>query len=344
MNKHDYFEIPVIEVIQQTDDSVSIAFDIPAELSDLFKYRPGQFVTLRISSEGKFRHRCYSLCSAPGIDALPAIAVKRVEGGLISNHICSTVKPGQTLLVQPPAGQFVLPDNIDGNFVLAAGGSGITPILSILKFILASNKGRILLIYANRDEKSVIFSKEIRELLTAHPDRLTVCHWLESMQGLPSARHLAELMRGWSEAQLFICGPAPFMTATTQAGKSVGIAHGDIHTEKFVSLPDEDGNVVPIDVLGGNSTPTALIVSIDGEERAIDWQPGQKLLDTMLEAGLDAPYSCRVGGCSACMCRVVEGKVATSNNLILTDEEVAEGWVLACQAIAVSAKVHVEIP
>ena len=341
MNTHDYFEVAVAEVIQKTPDAISISFDIPLELQGLFSYQSGQFVTLRVSVAGKIRHRCYSLCSAPGLDARPTIAIKRVDGGLVSNMLCSDVAAGTRLSVQPPAGHFV-PPRFDGDFVLAAGGSGITPILSIIKSALAHGSGKIFLIYANRDEKSVIFSDDIIQLMNAHPDRFTAYHWLESVQGLPATVNLAALLSGWSDAQMFICGPAPFMEAASRAGEAAGLADDRIHLEKFVSLPDEPDDD-DATAASGTAMASELTVSLDGKEHRVQWSAGKKLLDAMLDAGLDAPYSCKVGGCSACMCRVLEGCVTMGESLILSQQERDEGWTLACQAVAASPTVHIEI-
>ncbi|MCZ4344064.1 FAD-binding oxidoreductase [Sphingomonadaceae bacterium G21617-S1] len=156
MHSHGYYEIPVANVIDETDSAISIELDIPAELESTFHYRPGQFLTVRLAIQGKYRHRCYSLCTASGVDKKPKITVKRVEGGLVSNQICSNLSAGEKILLQPPAGHFG-PKSLDGDFLLFAGGSGITPILSIIKAALAHGSGKIGLIYANQNERSVIF-------------------------------------------------------------------------------------------------------------------------------------------------------------------------------------------
>lgn len=343
MSSHEFFDIPVREILAETEDAISIVFAVPDELEEVFRYRPGQFLTLRVTTEGRRRHRCYSLSSTPGVDDRHRVAIKRVDGGIVSNQLCSSLKPGDTIAVQPPAGLFV-PRVLDDDFLLIAGGSGITPILSILKAALVEGRGQITLIYANREEKSVIYAQEIRALLQRYPDRLTVHHWLETLHGLPSAPQLAKWIPGMGDRQTFICGPELFMAAAVKATRCAQIPHSLVHVEKFVSLPDEDEGDEIASPVADTSHPARLTVELNGETHDLDWPRSTKLLDVMIDAGLDAPYSCKVGGCSACMCRIVEGEAAMQKNLILSDEEQTEGWVLACQALPVSDRLSIEIP
>ena len=338
MHDHGFHALTVAEVVAETDQAVSLAFDVPAELRDAFAYTPGQFLNVRRLVGGKTRQRCYSLCSSPQVGEPLRIAIKRVEGGLVSNDLCGGVQAGDVIEVQPPAGHFT-PAALDGDFLLIAGGSGVTPVLSILKSALAVGTGKIALVYANRDDRSIIFGETIAELARRHPGRLIVLHWLESVQGLPRPDLLAELMRPWANAEVFICGPEPFMVSATEALTAIGVPEARVHLERFVSLPDEDDIVAP----EASGEEASLQVAIDGETRDLAWPSGTKLLDTMLAAGIDAPYSCRVGGCSACMCRVTSGEVRMAINLVLDDAEIAEGWVLACQAYAGTPSVAIEI-
>jgi 3-ketosteroid 9alpha-monooxygenase subunit B len=340
MHSHAFFTVPVSDVVAETRDAVSLVLDVPEDLQETFRYAPGQFLTVRLAIGGKFRHRCYSLSSAPGRGEKHKITIKRVEGGLVSNQLCAEVRAGATILVQPPAGHFV-PATLDTDLLLFGAGSGITPVLSILKTALAEGTGRITLFYANRDEQSVIFRDELAQLSATWPERLTVLHWLETVQGLPSAAQIAPLVRPWADAEVFICGPEPFMIGVTSALGSLGVADTRIHLERFVSLPDEDTAVAEPVAAG----PAASVeVLIDGETHRLDWPRSTKLLDVMLSAGLDAPYSCRVGGCSACMCRVRAGKVHMATNLVLDERDLSEGWVLACQALPDTDDVGIEIP
>ena len=182
MSSPRYHALKVRSVVQETGDSRSIVFDVPAELSTSFAYRPGQFLTLRLPVNGRRLLRCYSMSSAPGIDPQLQVTVKQVAGGLASNWLCSQVKAGDSIEVMAPAGVFT-PRSLTGDLLLFGGGSGITPVYSILRSALKQGTGRIRLIYANRDERSVIFGKELAELGRTHPDRLQVIHWLDSVQG-----------------------------------------------------------------------------------------------------------------------------------------------------------------
>ena len=176
-----YHRLTVQAVVQETADSHSLLFHIPPELEAAFRYKPGQFLTLRLPMDGRWLPRCYSMSSAPGVDDAPRVTIKRVQGGRGSNWVCDTVRAGHTLEVMAPAGVFT-PRTLDGDFVLLAGGSGITPVFSILRSALLSGSGRITLLYANRDERSVIFREELNALAAAHPARLQIIHWLDSVQ------------------------------------------------------------------------------------------------------------------------------------------------------------------
>jgi ferredoxin-NADP reductase len=190
-----HYQVRVAEVISETDAACSLVLDIPAELADVFSYRPGQFLTVRVPSGGGSVARCYSLSSSPHAGEAPAITIKRTDGGYASNWIADSARPGGVLDVLPPAGTFC-PDSLEGDFLLFAAGSGITPVMSILKSALAAGHGRIVLVYANRDERSVIFSAQLRRL-AAETDRLLVVHWLDSLHGPPTVAGMAALAPTW---------------------------------------------------------------------------------------------------------------------------------------------------
>jgi 3-ketosteroid 9alpha-monooxygenase subunit B len=326
--------LTVAEVIAETADAHSVVFELTPEQAEAFRYRPGQFLTLRIGTAA----RCYSLSSAPHEGSRLKVTVKRTEGGYGSNWICDTIRAGATIDVLAPAGVFT-PANLDQNLLLFAGGSGITPVMSILKTALHQGNRRIVLIYANRDEQSVIFRDELAALSRDNPERLVVLHWLETVQGLPSAEQLRALAKPFAEFEAFLCGPAPFMAAAKQALQDLGLPRKRIHLEKFVSL---GGNPFA----GEPSVPetgetTVLRVDLDGEQYEFRWPRQRKLLDFLLGKGLDAPYSCREGQCSACACRIVSGEVKMLNNEILDSEDIAEGIVLACQSVPLTDEVSV---
>ncbi len=334
-----YLRLQVAEVIEETHDSKSIVFASPVE-PRAFAYKPGQFLTLRIPVQGQSIARCYSLASAPAVDAALKVTIKRVRDGLGSNWICDNLRAGDVLEVLPPAGVFC-PASLDVDFLLFAGGSGITPVMSIIKSCLHQGSGRVQLFYANRDERSVIFRDELQQLGRAYPQRLTVMHWLESVQGLPTAAQLAGFCRGRLDAHAFVCGPGPFMDAVEQTLLDLNVERSRIHVERFVSLSSDPGVLADAPAAAADGPRVELMAQLDGEHHMLPWSPDVDLLDALLGAGVGAPFSCREGRCSACMCRVAEGEVSMRSNEVLSAIDLAEGWVLACQARPLSDKVSV---
>lgn len=316
---------------------------MPEALADTFRYKPGQFLTLHIPHGAKALPRCYSCSSSPLLNEPPRVTIKRVVDGRASNWICDQLKAGDRVAVAPPAGVFT-PKSLDGDFLLLAGGSGITPVLSILRSVLHAGHGRIRLIYANRDERSVIFAEELARLSREHPRRLQVIHWLDSVQGVPSQSQLAELAADWTEAQAFICGPGLFMDAAAAALHDLDMPRARIHIERFVSLP-EDAEDLPADTLGqADAAPVKISVSLDGQVHEVSGQQGQILLDALDAAGLDAPYSCRAGACAACMCQLKSGEVELAHNHVLDQHDLDQGWILGCQAIMQSDHIEIAYP
>ncbi|MEE1925000.1 ferredoxin--NADP reductase [Pseudomonas sp. 148P] len=338
---NDYLALRVARVIEETADARSLVFEVPEHLAERFRYRPGQFLTLRVPFEGGWLPRCYSLSSTPLLDEPLRVTVKRVRDGRASNWLCEDLQEGQQLDVLPPAGVFV-PRSLDDDLLLFGGGSGVTPVLSILRSALLAGQGRILLVYANRDERSVIFRDELRQLASAHPRRLQVIHWLDAIQGVPSSAQLAELARPFVDAQAFICGPGPFMDAAVDALKSLGMPHGRVHVERFVSLPGE-GDVLP-QVASEAAVAAQLAVRLDGEDHVLPVDSGETVLDALHRAGLNPPSACRVGGCASCMCTLESGEVELLINDALDADELAEGWILACQAVPTSAQLRIRFP
>lgn len=327
--------LTVAEVIAETGDAHSVVFELAPEQAEAFRYRAGQFLTLRIGTAA----RCYSLSSAPHEGARLKVTVKRTEGGYGSNWICDNLQAGAKVDVLAPAGVFT-PTDFDENLLLCAGGSGITPIMSILKTALRQGNARLVLLYANRDERSVIFADELAALSREFSGRLTVLHWLESVQGLPTVEQLRTLAQPFAEFEAFLCGPEPFMATAKQALQDLGLPRKRIHLEKFVSL---GGNPFAAEAPGEPECDetTALRVGLDGTQHEFTWPRQQKLLDFLLDKGLDAPYSCREGQCSACACRIVSGEVKMLNNEILDSEDIAEGIVLGCQSVPLTDEVSV---
>lgn len=337
----NYVALRVSRVVEETADARSLVFEVPAELAHEFRYQPGQFLTLRVPHGDGWLPRCYSLSSTPLLDEPLRVTVKQVVGGRASSWLCQKLQAGDCLEVLRPAGVFV-PRRLDGDLLLLAGGSGVTPVLSILRSALLAGQGRILLIYANRDEASVIFRDELQALARAHPARLQVVHWLDSVQGIPQVAHLRELARPLAQAEAFVCGPGPFMEAAVSALKDLGLPSARLHVERFVSLPDE--GAAP-QVISRAAVSTAQVtVELDGERHQLDCQSDETLLLAMERAGLKPPSACRVGGCASCMCTLTHGSVDLLVNSVLEPGELAEGWILACQAVPTSDQLHIRFP
>jgi len=345
---HRYHALHVRAVVDETHDAKSLVFDVPAELAESYRYKPGQFLTLRLPVQGRHLPRCYSMSSAPAVDDGLRVTIKRVEQGRGSNWVCDQVRAGDTVEVLPPGGVFT-PRSLDGDFLLLAGGSGITPVFSILRSALAAGSGRITLLYANRDERSVIFRAELNALAAAHPARLVVIHWLDSVQGVPSLAQLAELAKPFRQGQAFICGPGPFMDASVAALQAIEMRAEQIHVERFASLPDEEDSAalsaaVAAEARADGVAEAELEILLDGAVHTITCGGNETLLDAALRAGLNAPYSCRAGMCASCMCQVVEGNVHLRHNEVLDKKDLAKAWTLGCQAIPTSAKVRIKYP
>lgn len=334
-----YHRLRVAAVIAETDEACSLVFELPPRLAAVFDYQPGQFLTLRIPVEpDRSVARCYSLCSSPLTGDPLTVTVKQTPDGYASRWIAANVRPGTELDVLPPAGMFV-PRSLDDDILLLAAGSGITPAVSILKSVLAAGTGRVVLVYANHDERSVIFGAALRDLAAAAGSRLLVVHWLDVLQGQPAGPLLAPLIRPFACYQIFASGPDPFLSAVREGAAAVGVPPRAVRVERFLSLQHNpfDAPVGP-ELAGVAAT---LQVTLDGHTSSLGWPAGTRMLDLMIDAELDPPYSCREGICGACACQLTGGKVDMASNEVLTDADLAGGYVLACQSVALTPEVSV---
>ncbi|GAA4363981.1 2Fe-2S iron-sulfur cluster-binding protein [Nocardioides caricicola] len=359
----DSYELKVVDVVEETADAHSISFEVPAGAEEQFAYKPGQFLTLAVPSDQTgVAARCYSLSSSPVGGGPLTITVKRTAEGYASNWVCDNVREGDSVRVLPPSGIFT-PASLSADLLLFAGGSGITPIISITRTALQQGTGRIVLFYANRDERSVIFAAELTRLAAENPDRLVVVHWLESVQGLPSQDQMKAFASSFTSYDAFVCGPAPFMKMTIAALKELEFPRERRHQEKFVSLggnpfgdlhdkevaeheiEDAERDLEDTDPAPGSDQPQGpvrLEVELDGENYAFDdWAPGTKMLDHLESKGVKAPYSCREGECSACAIRLLEGEVKMLHNDVLDADDLEEGIRLGCQSVPVTDVVKV---
>ena len=322
-----FHRLRVAEVITETPEATSLVIPVPPELTTAFAYRPGQYLTVRVPDDGGSVSRCYSLASSPHTDTHLKITIKRVRGGQASNWICDHVRAGATLDLAPPAGEFT-PASLDDDLLLLAGGSGITPAMGIIKSVLAHGRGRLALVYANRDAGSIIFAPELDALAEQHPGRLELTHWLDGERGAPTPETLAPLLRPWAEREAFVCGPEPFVVVARAALRHAGVPEDRVRVERF-------------DLVAAGAQDATAEVTLDGQTHRLPWPAGARLLDVIISAGLNPPFSCRQGNCGACACRLLSGEVELMHNEILEEEDFADGYILACQAVARSPEVTV---
>ena len=336
-------DITVLRVVEESSDAVSIVFDVNPDKNPEFAYKPGQFLTLRVPSDQTgFVARCYSLASSPDTDDHLKVTVKRTRDGYASNWLCDNVRAGLDIHTLPPSGHFT-PVDSSRDLLLFAAGSGITPVISILKSALQRSDRHIALFYANRDRSSVIFHDELTELARRHPHRVSITEWLESERGIPTLPELHSYagQHGAVERDAFICGPGPFMTIAERALGELGVDHSQINVEKFNSLTG-DPFTLEIKEAIPSDDDAVVTVELDGEQHTLPWPAESTLVDMLIAAGIDAPYSCREGECGSCACLLTEGTVNRGNVSALEPEDVDDGYILGCQATPTSKTLAVE--
>ncbi|MAG32788.1 MAG: 3-ketosteroid-9-alpha-hydroxylase [Deltaproteobacteria bacterium] len=334
-----YHRLRVARVIEETHDSKSIVLDVPSELAERFAYRAGQFLTFRVEVADQRLVRCYSLASAPGIERGHKVTVKRVVDGRASNWLNDNVREGSELEVMPPNGIFCLRDR-ETPIVLFAGGSGITPVISILKIALQTTSRPVKLLYANRDDRSILFKEELAGLLREHPGRLEIVHRLDDVHGFVDAALVVQEVGPRRDADFYICGPGPFMDVVESGLGSLSIGADQIFIERFESPDTPMADAGPVDTSAGNR----VTVLLDGEETEIELGEGETILAAARRIGLEPPFACEEAYCGCCMAKVVEGEVEMRmNDGGINQLQIDRGWVLTCQGLA-KGKVRVEYP
>lgn len=331
-----------------------MAFEVPPQQQPEFQFKQGQYITLKMNLKGEEIRRSYSLCSSPYGEKELRVAIKEVAGGKVSTFINRELKVGDSLEVMTPMGNFTTPlfGNKAKNYVLFAGGSGITPMMSILKSILYVEKqSKITLIYANKNEDSVIFRNEIDAIVAGNPN-LTVVHVLDQPANkisdlqtgivtVEKTKALVENFGGVNADEYFICGPGPMMENVKTALEDLKIAKEKIHIEYFTSVI-EAVNTASAGSAGGDVNAKVKVLQY-GIETEFDLETGGlSILEAAIEAGVDAPFSCKGAVCCTCRAKVLEGKVKMNANFALTDAEVEEGFILTCQAHPITEKVVID--
>jgi 3-ketosteroid 9alpha-monooxygenase subunit B len=329
---HEYHPLTVVDVVDETADTRSFVLEIPPALEETFRYAAGQFCTFRATIDGEPVVRCYSMSSAPDVGDPFATTVKRVPDGRMSNWMNDALAPGDTIEVMRPAGLFVLRD-ADTPIVAFAGGSGITPVISIIKSALATTPRPLVLVYANRSADAAIFADELERLRAASGGRLSIHHHLDTERGFLDAAECAALVGDRAHADFYICGPGPYMD-TVEAGLAMlDVAPEQLHIERFV-VPDARG-------VEADSMTESVVIRLEHREHTLAYQAGDTLLEAARRGGLRPPYQCESGSCATCMAHLDEGAVRMRVNNALSAAEVEDGWVLTCQSIPTSAKVAV---
>jgi ferredoxin-NADP reductase len=339
---HDrgYHPLRVKRVTAETSDASSFTLDIPAELETAFRYEAGQFVTFRVPLDGQVRYRSYSMCSAPVLGEELTVTVKRVPDGAVSNWLNDSVREGDTLESSVPAGVFRLGAE-ERDVIAFAAGSGITPIFAILKTALASSSRRVALLYASRDADSVIFGRELRELEASYAGRLVTTHHYDVERGFVDASDIAPFSRGARDAEVFVCGPAPFMDLVEHALLDGSVPPQRIHIERFTVTPAPEAAPASDVSPQPETAPTEVTIELDGRKDTTTHHPGATILQTARQMGMTPPFSCEAGNCATCMAKLVEGEVTMHVNDALFDDEVADGWILTCQSVPTTPTVHV---
>jgi ring-1,2-phenylacetyl-CoA epoxidase subunit PaaE len=340
-----FHKLTVADIKNETPDCVSVTFDVPSDLLNDYQYIHGQHLTLKLMVNGKEVRRSYSLCSSPMMKEPLKVAVKRVKGGLGSNFIYDNLKKGDTLEVMTPMGNFhtELKNTNRKHYALFAGGSGITPMMSIIKTtLLAEPQSKLTLFYGNFDENATIFKKELDELVSQNPRRLTLYYIFEKpgtsnfpadLVGMLTKEKVKEVISKYLERnpviEYFICGPGPMMDNVKDVLESNNVNKAFIHIEYFTSAIEEPKK----DAADIHGDMCEVTVIADGRETIFQLATdGDAILDAAMDAGVDAPFSCKGAVCATCRAKVMEGKVSMTMNYALTDDEVEEGYILTCQA------------
>ncbi|MCX7605733.1 MAG: ferredoxin--NADP reductase [Bacteroidia bacterium] len=344
-----YTPLRIKEIRPETADVFSLVLEKPASG---FEYLPGQYVTVRVEIDGKKYPRAYSLSSSPYLDADLQVTIKRLSGGLVSNFIWNTLRPGDTLEVYPPMGNFKVSPQAGRalQYFCIAAGSGITPILSIIRSVLfVEPKSRITLLYGSRTEADIIFRPLLSLLEAQYKDRLEVLHTLTRPSG-EWVGHTGRISSEWIVEELnrvrrrllpveaYICGPSDMMAMAVETLSQQRLPREKIHTEYFSAPLPEVVTAEPV----FSTQESRVIVHLDGKSHELWVKPGQSILHSAQDAGLDPPYACEEGICCTCRAKLLKGQVHMAVREALSDWEIEKGYVLTCQAIPLTPEVEVE--
>lgn len=365
-----FYALKVNSIREETPTTKTVFFKIPENLQSTFQYTHGQYLTLRAEIKGEEVRRAYSMCSSP-LENDIAVTVKRVDGGRMSNHIHDQVSAGDTVEVMPPEGRFFTPLGAEQrkDYYLFGAGSGITPLMSMLKTILeVEPMSTVYLLYGSRNEEEIIFRSTLEQMQQQYADQLIVTHILSQPKrekgggvfgfmkkstsnwtgkiGRITAKEVAQFLEEHPsrspQAEYFICGPGTMIDTVEDFLVQQGIDQQHLHTERFVTVAPEAVASSAAAAPAPSQAGAAMVkVELDGSEFEITVPEGKTILDVLIEQKYDAPYSCTSGACSTCMAKVTKGTTKMDVCYALDDDEVEEGYILTCQAKPTSPEVEV---
>ncbi len=350
-----FYSLKVNDVRRETADAVSVAFEVPPQLWPEYQYKQGQYLTLKLKINGEEIRRSYSVCTSPFAEKELRIAIKEVKDGKGSTFVNRNLKSGDMVEVMTPMGTFhsVLSGSAKKHYVLFAGGSGITPMMSILKSVLYIEKqSHVTLLYANRDEDATIFKTEIEKLAADNNDKLNVVFVYDApkgnvadlQKGLPTQEKVKALLENYKctgADEYFICGPGPMMENVKTVLENLKVAKEKIHIEYFTAVLEAVAKAEGVSL--GKNVKSNITVSLYGIETHFELKTeGSSILEAAIDAGVDAPFSCKGAVCCTCRAKVLEGKVKMYANFALTDAEVEQGYILTCQSHPLTEKVVID--
>lgn len=351
---HHFYSLTIREVIQETPEAITLVFDQHPSFAE---YLPGQFLTIKATVGGESIRRAYSLCTHPKADPYPAVTIKKMEGGKMSNWMLENAKPGMAIESMPPIGNFVFQPHTEKKrwFMLYAAGSGITPIISIAKGILLHEpQSFVSLLFGSRNQDLIIFKEKLEDLRLKFPSRFKLVHTLSQPKegwfghvgriSEPIIQDTLEYLKPvspFTETQVFMCGPQDMMDHISTILQGQGVKKEHIHRESFSSSVDDITKQANLEKLPPEERK--VIIHLDGDRHEVTVPPGTTILEAALDADVDMPYSCQSGLCTACRGKCLSGQVQMDEREGLSDEEIEEGYVLTCVGHPLTDNVEIEM-
>lgn len=355
-NKGDqYISLKVREVVKETPDTVTIFFEQP---EPYLEYKAGQYLTVIFDINGKEERRSYSLCTSPFVDSYPGITVKRVKDGVVSNYLNDHIRPGKTIDIMKPLGNFTTDYHSKNkrNFVMIAGGSGITPIMGITKSVLVNEpESKVTLLYCSRSEEQIIFKTELEKLEANYGDRLMVIHNLSQpsgtwagLKGRLDASKIKDVLGSTVDVKaegnkFFVCGPEGLMDVSLETLKGLGIPDESVLEESFYNDLEAKEKELKAEGKLSPELTREIEVTVEGEVFVFEVPAGKTILEAGLDEDVDMPYSCQSGLCTACRGRLLSGKVDMIEDAGLSQSEIDEGYILCCSSKPASSDIKIVI-